>query len=103
MKVALISYDELDILSFAHLDLSLHHGFDTIVHVLDKVLLTASKSALVGDIKDAIAGIRVLSMATTDLNIELISNTLKSSPVGHQHGKVDMHGGAESSTEVGWA
>ena len=87
----------------ADLELSLDHGLDTIVHVLDEVLLGATQAALVGDIEDAIAGVRVLTVAATDLDVVLISNTLESGPVLHQTWEADVDGGAESCAKVGGA
>ena len=84
-------------------ELSLHHGFDTIVHVLHQVLFTAAKSALVRNVKDAVRRIRVLAMATTDLHIELVSNCLESWHVSHKFGQVDMHGSSQGCSQVRWA
>ena len=84
-------------------ELSLHHGFDTIVHILHQVHLTGSKSALVRDVKDAVRGIRVLAMAAADLHIVLISNCLEFRPVFHKVGQVDMHRGTQGCSQVRWA
>ena len=74
----------------AQLELSVHHGFDSVVHVLDKVLLRAAESAAIGDVEDAIVSVGVLAMAATDLHIELVSDTLESWPVLGKFGQVDM-------------
>ena len=83
--------------------LSLDHGLDTVVHVLDEVLLRAAESAAVGDIEDAIAGVGVLATGSTDLDVPLVSNALESGPVLHEVGEMDVDGGAESGSEVGGA
>ena len=67
--------------SLAERELGLNHGLDSVVHILDEVLLGATKSSPVRDIEDAIARVRVLSVATTDLHIELISDALEARPV----------------------
>ena len=54
-----------------------NHGLDTIIHVLDEINLRASESPLVGDIVDVVGRFRVLSMNSSDLNEELISNSLE--------------------------
>ena len=54
-----------------------NHGLDTIIHVLDEINLRASESSLVGDIVDVVGRFRVLSMNSSDLNEELISNGLE--------------------------
>ena len=87
----------------AQLELSVHHGLDSVVHILDKVLLRAAESAAIGDVEDAIVSVGVLAMAATDLHAKLVGDALKSGPVLHQVGKVDVDGGAKGCSEVGWA
>ncbi len=87
----------------AELELSSHHGLDTIVHVLDEVLLGAAESAPVGDVEDAIAGVGVLTAGATDLHVVLGSDLLEAGPVLGQLGEVDVDGGAEGGAEVGGA
>ena len=86
--------------SSAHLELGGHHGLDTVVHILDEVLLGAAESASVGDVEDAIAGVGVLTTGSTDLDTELVCNALKLGPVLHEVGEVDVDGSTESGSEV---
>ena len=79
---------------------SINHSFDTVVHVLDEVLLRTAKSALVGDIEDAVRGIRVLTTGATDLDVVLVSDTLESGPVIHELLQADVDRSAEGCSEV---
>ena len=79
---------------------SVNHSFDTVVHVLDEVLLRTAKSALVGDIEDAVRGIRVLTTGATDLDVVLVSDTLESGPVIHELLQADVDRSAEGCSEV---
>jgi len=56
---------------------SLDHGFNTIVHVLNKVFLRSAEPSLVGDVKDSIIGFSVLSVNSSDLNVVLVCNFLE--------------------------
>ena len=87
----------------AELELSGHHGLDTVVHVLDKLDLTTAETTPVGDIEDAIAGIGVLAMLATDLDVVLVSDGLEAGPVLHEVGEADVDGRAHGSTKVGGA
>ena len=80
-----------------------NHSLDTVVHVLDEVLLRTAKSALVGDIEDAVRGIRVLSTGSTDLDVVLVSDSLESVPVLHELLQADVNGSAKGCSEVGRA
>jgi len=79
------------------------HCLDTVVHILDKLNFVSSESSSVGDIEDTIVGLGVLTMDTSDLDKVLVSDFLVKSWVLHQLWKVDMDGGSESGTHVGWA
>ena len=81
----------------------MHHGLDTIVHVLHEVFLTAAQSAQVRDVEDSIGGVRVLAMRTSDLHIEAVGDALESVPVPRQVGQVDMDRGSESSAQISGA
>ena len=87
----------------SQLEFGVHHSLDTVVHVLDEVLFRTAESAAVRNIEDAIAGVRVLATAATDLHVILVGDALESGPVLHQVGKVDVDGGTESSSQVGGA
>ena len=83
--------------------LFLDECFDTIVHVLDKVDFISTKSSEVGDIEDTIIGLGMLSMDTSDLYVVLVSDGLHEALVSHELWKVNMDGGSETSSHVGWA
>ena len=57
--------------------LSLDHGFNTVVHVLDEVDFGTAKSAKVGNVEDAIVSLSVLSVGSTDLDVVLVSDCLE--------------------------
>ena len=57
--------------------LSSHHGFDTIVHILYEVLLGSTESSSVGDIEDAVISFGMLSMDTSDLDVVFVGNGVK--------------------------
>ena len=57
--------------------LSLDHGFNTVVHVLDEVDFGTAKSAEVGNVEDAVVSLSVLSVGTTDLDVVLVSDCLE--------------------------
>ena len=83
--------------------LSFDEGSDSVNHVLDELLLRSSESSLVGDIKDTVVGLSVLSVDTSDLDVVFVSNFVELILVLHQLWKLDVHGGSKGSTEVGWA
>ena len=57
--------------------LSLDHGFNTVVHVLDEVDFGTAKSAKVGNVEDTIVSLSVLSVGSTDLDVVLVSDCLE--------------------------
>ena len=57
--------------------LSLNHGLNTIVHVLNEVDLGTAKSAEVGDIVDAVIALGVFAVCATDLDVVLVSDCLE--------------------------
>lgn len=83
--------------------LLLNHGLDTVVHVLDEVLLGAAQSALVGDVEGAVVGLGVLTVDASDLDVELVGDLLELFHVLGELGELDVDGGAESGSEVGGA
>ena len=83
--------------------LSADHGLDSIVHVLDKVDLRATKSTLVGDVKYAIVSLSVLSVSTSDVDIVFIGNCTELFLVPSELWKLNVDGSTHSSSEVGWA
>ena len=68
-----------------------NHGLYTIVHVLDEVDFSATKSSLVGDIINVVGRFRVLTMNSTDLNIELGCNLLELLHTNAKLGKSDVN------------
>ena len=83
--------------------LSLDHGLDTVVHVLDEIDLGAAESAEVGDVKDAIISLGVLTVGTADLDVVLVSDSLELVLLLGELGELDVHGSAHASAEVGGA
>jgi hypothetical protein len=79
------------------------HSFDTVVHILNQVLLRASESSLVGDIVGGVGGLGVLSVNTADLDVVLVGDGLEGSHVLRKLGELDMDGGSHGSTKVGGA
>ena len=66
------------------LEFSSDHSLDTVVHVLDEVLLGAAETAAVRDVEDTVAGVGVLTVLTTDLDVVLVSDALEARPVLHE-------------------
>jgi len=66
------------------------HGFDSIVHILDEVDFGTTKSTLVGDIKDTIVSLSVLSMSSSDVNIVLLGNSMELIWVLSEFWKLDV-------------
>lgn len=79
------------------------HGLDTIVHVLDEVLLGAAESSLVGDVVGAVVGLGVLTVDTSDLNVVLVSDGLEAGLVLAEEWELDVDGSSHGGTQVGWA
>ena len=57
--------------------LSLDHGFNAVVHVLDEINFGAPESAEVRNVEDSVVSLSVLSVGTTDLDIVLVSDCLE--------------------------
>jgi hypothetical protein len=70
---------------------------------LGKFDLVAAKTAQVGDVKDTIVSVSVLTVGSADLNVVLISDLLHDSLVLLELGKVDVDGSAHTSAQVGGA
>ena len=83
--------------------LGLNHGSDTIDHVLDKLLLRSTESSSVGDIINSVIGLRVLTVDTSDLDVEFVGNSLEIILLLSELWKADMDGSSEGGTEVSWA
>ena len=75
--------------------LLLDHCLDSIVHVLNELSLASSESPLVGDIIDVVISLGVLSVSTSDLDIEPVGNRLESVLLLTQKGEVDMDRGPQ--------
>ena len=71
--------------------LSVDEGSDTINHVLNKLFLRSTESSSVGDIKDTIVGLSVLSVDTSDLDIVFVSNGIELFLVVHQLWKLNVN------------
>jgi hypothetical protein len=83
--------------------LGVNHGLNTVVHVLDEVLLGSAESSLVGDVVGGIGGFRVLTVDTADLDVVLVSDSLEGGPVLGELGELDVDGGTHGGSEVGGA
>jgi len=79
------------------------HSLDTVVHVLDEVDLRAAESTEVGDVEDAVVGLGVLAVGTTDLDVVLVGDSLELVLRPAELGELDVDGGAHASAEVGGA
>jgi hypothetical protein len=79
------------------------HGFNSIVHVLDKLDFVSSESSEVGDIEDTVVSFGVLSVDTSDLYVIFVSDGLVEFLVVHQFWQVDVNRSSETSSHVGWA
>jgi hypothetical protein len=98
-----LNYTKSLLYSNSEVLLSVDKSLDTVVHVLGKFDLIAAKTAQVGDVKDAIGSITVLTVGTADLNVVLIGNSLHESLVLLELGEVDVDGSAHTSAQVGGA
>ena len=88
---------------YSQLFLSSDHGLDTVVHVLDECDFGAAESSQVGDVVDVVISLRVLAVGTSDLHVVLSSDGLKLLLLVAELGELDVHGGAETSSQVGRA
>lgn len=87
----------------SHRFLGSDHGFNAIVHILNKGAFRASKSALVRNVVGCIHSLRVLSMDSTDLHVVLVCDFLELLHVAREFRKFDVHGSAQGSSQVGGA
>ena len=87
----------------SELHLSLNHGLDTIVHVLDEVDLRAAESSQVGDVVNVVVSLGVLTMGTSDLDMVLCGDSLELVLLVAELGELDVDGSAETSSEIGGA
>ena len=76
------------------------HSLDSVVHILDEVDLSAAESAQVGDVEDAVVGLGVLAVSTTDLDVVLVCDGLELVLVLGKLGQLDVHRGAHASSQV---
>jgi len=83
--------------------LSFDEGSDSIDHVLDELLLRSSESSSVGDVENSVIGLGVLSVDSSDLHVELVSNSVELCLILGQLWKLNVDGSSEGSSEVGWA
>ena len=85
--------------------LSSNHGFNSIVHVLDQVNFTSTKSSSVRNIENTIISFGMLSVNTSDLNIILISDFVELLFVLFfgKHWEFNMNGSSQSSSKISWA
>ena len=65
--------------------------------------LVSAESSQVGDVKDTIVGLGVLTVGTTDLDEVLVSDSLELVLVLLELGELDVNGGSHTGTAVGGA
>ncbi len=82
---------------------SFNHGFDSIIHILDKILFRTSEPSLVWDIKDEVIGFGVLTVGASDLNIILVSDWLELSHIFSKVREMDVNWSSESGSKISWA
>jgi len=70
---------------------------------LNQVSLRATKSSLVRDVKDAVIGLGVFTVNTSDLHVVLVSDSIELILVLCKERKLDVNRCSQSSTEIGWA
>jgi len=83
--------------------LSSDHGFDTIIHILDELDLVSSESSQVGNIENTIISLGVLTVDSSNLDVIFIGNGLMQGLSFHQFWQVDVNGGSQTGSHVGWA
>ena len=66
------------------------HGLDTVVHVLDEIDFGATKSALVRDVVDVVVSFSMLTMGTSDLDMEFVCDGLEIGFLLTEEGEVDV-------------
>merc|ERR1711990_326844 len=84
---------------------SCDEGTYSIIHVLDELNLISSESSLIGNVEDSVISLGVLSVDTSDLYEELISDGIELLFVlwPSELWKLDVHGSSQSCSHVGWA
>jgi hypothetical protein len=70
---------------------------------LDKIDLISTESSQVGNIENAIIGLSMLTMDSSNLDVVFVSDLLMLFRVLHKLGKVDMDGSSKTSSHVGGA
>jgi len=93
----------MSILRFVECFLGVNHSLNSVVHVLHEGNFGATESSLVRDVVDVVVSFGVLTVGTADLHVEFVSDRLKEVFVFAELGKMDVHRGAKSSSEVGGA
>jgi len=93
------------VLVMVHLSLLLHldEFGDAIVHLLDGIVFGETHAPLVGDVVDAALGFGVFTAGAADLEVVLAGNLVELGLVGGELGYLDVHGGTDSGSQVGWA
>ena len=89
--------------SFSKGLLGIDHGLHTVVHILNEIFLGTAETSLVRDVVSGISAFRVLTVDTTDLHVILGGNFFELFHVLGKLWQLDVDGGTESGTQVGWA
>jgi len=71
--------------------LGFNHCLDTVVHILDQVLLGATKSPNVGYVIDMVISLCMFAVSTADLNEVLISDCFEFFLALAKEWQMDMH------------
>lgn len=70
---------------------------------MNEGLLRSSESSSVGDVESSIVGLSVLSVDSSDLDVVLVGDLLELLLLLHELWKLDVHGGSQGGSKVGWA
>lgn len=76
---------------------------DSILHLLNGLVLSESHAALVGDIVDTAFSLGVFTTGTANLEVVLAGDLIKLSLVGSQLGNLNVHGRTDGGSKVGGA
>jgi len=89
----------MDLSSLLHTDELL----ETIVHLLDGLVLGETHTTFVGDVVDATLGLGVLATGSAHLEVELSGGLFELDAVGGELGQLDVDGSADGRSQVGGA
>jgi hypothetical protein len=76
------------------------HSFDTIVHILDEINFGSTESTFVGDVVDVVVSFSMLTVGTSNLDVEMIGDLLELFLVLSKEGQVDVDRSAKGSATI---